>query len=281
MDYALTSFLYTINNIISNQLAPYIVLWVSSAVMVTYYGIGMTIANYFKEFFNTTQGVLFPIFSQRDGSGKVKDIEKWMFAGSRVSAIVAATGGAMVVLYGRQFLERWLGPSFHLSYSYCVILITPLIFSYSVFPCKEILKATGKHWQATIIDGIGSVTNFSIGILFGYKLGAIGVAIGAAVSCVLFECIVKPYYACRSIHVSPYKYWGVVWGNVLGVGISIIPFWYFLRRWVEAKYSSLLLLLFIHLIITLLFSYFILLHNNEKDFISSYFKKVFRIIKIR
>jgi len=276
MDFAVANFINTLNMITTSQLAPYIVVWVSNVTTVAYYGVALTLVNYFGEFFRTTQGVLFPLFSHRDGSGDLVGMERWLVLGSRISVVLAGTGGILVVLYGRQFLGRWLGPAFQISYLYTVVLITPLILTYGMFPVVFVMNATGRHKLATFLDVLKSVATLALSFILGYRMGAMGVAIGTAVPCIVFDGLIKPLYACKIIEADPFRYYGAVLASMLKVGILIVPIWFMLGKGVQPDYLSLASIFGLHMCVIIALGFFVLISGQERMILSAYINQRFR-----
>ena len=276
LDYALFSFLNSISNILTNRLDPYVVTIVSSVTAVAQYGVALTLANYFGEFFRTTLGVLFPVFSKRDGSADNEGIQRWVSFCTRLSTIVATVFGTMLILYGRPFLLRWVGPSFNATYLYMCILIFPMIFSCSIFPALFVFGATGKHRQYTLLDTLRGIMNLILSLILGYQIGAAGVAAGTAIPCIIFDVILKPYYAFKSIKANPFKLWGDMISACCRTGILILPVWFFFGKSVENTYSALVFIVGIHFFVIMIFGYFILFRKEDQKQVGEFLKQYAR-----
>ncbi len=274
-EFSLVTFINSITNILTNKLDPYVVAIVSNVTTVAYYGVALTLTNYFGEFFRTTQSVLFPLFSQKEGSGDLQGIERWLIFGSKMSTIIATSCGAMVILYGRQFLIRWLGTNFLESYLYTAILIAPMILAYGVFPSVFILNATGKHRLATILDAFRGGLNLALSIVLGYKMGAVGVALGTAIPCIIFDIVLKPHYACRSIRSNSLRFLGIIVFACMKTCILILPVWLLFGRDIQESYVSMATIVAAHLVIIAVIGFFVLLESQERQEITSFVKNYF------
>jgi len=274
-EFAFVTFLNSIANMLTNRLDPYVVALVSNVTTVAYYGVALTLTNYFGELFRTTQGVLFPLFSQREGSGDFQGIERWLTFGSKLSTIMATFCGGMMILYGRQFLIRWIGPNFHVSYLYTAILISPMVLAYGVFPSVFVLNATGKHRQATLFDALRGGLNLVLSLVLGYQIGAAGVALGTAIPCIIFDIVLKPYYACKSIKASSLRFLGMIISVCIRTCILIVPVWLMLGRDVKESYISLAAILGVHLVIVIALGFFVLFSREERRQISLFVKQYF------
>lgn len=276
-EYAFVTFLNAITNIMTGRLDPYVVALVSNVTTVAYYGVALTLTNYFGEFFRTTMGVLFPLFSQKEGSGDLQGLERWLTIGSKIGTVTATFTGGMVLLYGRVFLVRWLGPHFHASYLYTAILISPMILAYGAFPSVLVLGSTGKHRLATILDGLRGGMNLLLSLILGYQIGAAGVALGTAIPCIIFDVLLKPYYACRSINASPFRLLRKIAGACMQTCILLAPVWLIFGRNVQENYLSLFKLLIFHFAILLIFGFFMFFSQEERKQIKLFVNE--RLIK--
>ncbi len=263
-EFAFTSFLNAITNILTNRLDPYIVAFVSNVTTVAFYGVALTLTNYFGEFFRSTQGVLFPLFSQQEGAGDFKGLEQWLTLGSRLGTVIAVFVGGLVLLYGRSFLGCWLGPDFHLSYLYLAVLIAPMILAYGVFPSIFVLNSTGKHRLATILDVMRGTMNLFLSLILGHMMGAVGVAWGTAIPCIIIDVFLKPYFSCRVINASPYRLLTKIVGACVQTCILLVPVWYVLGRHVQENYFSLFKVVIVHVCIMLVCGAFVFLSKDER-----------------
>lgn len=275
-EFAFVTFLNAITNILTSRLDPYVVALVSNVTTVAFYGVALTLTNYFGEFFRTTQGVLFPLFSQKEGAGDFQGLEQWLTLGSRLGTVIAVFTGGLVLLYGRSFLGCWLGPDFHVSYLYLAVLIAPIILAYGVFPSIFVLNSTGKHRLVTILDALKGTINLFLSFLLGYKMGAVGVAWGTAIPCIVFDFFLKPYYACKSMKFNAFIFLGGIVSIVIRVFALIIPVWYIFGRGMDVSYTSLLLIFGIHLFVILILGPFVLFRRGERRQIISLVKLHFR-----
>lgn len=271
-EFAFVTFINAITNILTSRLDPYVVALVSNVTTVAYYGVALTLTNYFGEFFRTTQGVLFPLFSQKEGAGDLEGLERWLTLGSKLGTIIATFAGGLVLLYGRTFLVCWLGPHFNTSYLYTAILIAPMILAYGVFPSVFVLNSTGKHRLATILDAMRGGMNLILSLILGYKIGAVGVAWGTAIPCIIFDVILKPYYACRVINTSPFRLLGRVAGAGMQTCILLAPVWYFLGRGVQENYFSLLRIFIIHICVMLILGFLVFFSKKERREVKLFIK---------
>lgn len=271
-EFAFISFISAITNILTDRLDPYVVALVSNTTTVAYYGVALTLTAYFGEFFKTTQGVLFPLFSQKEGAGSLAGLERWLAYGSKIGTVMATGMGGMVLLYGRDFLGCWLGSSFYSTYLYVVILISPMIFAYGLLPSAFVLNSTGRHRLAMVLDGMRGGANLVLSLFLGYKLGAVGVAIGTAIPCVIFDVIVRPYYACRAINANPFRLYGQMINACLRVCLIMLPVWCLAGRYIHDNYLSLFLIFVVNASIMVILGYFVLLNTEERKCFSQYIK---------
>lgn len=267
VDFAVFNFVSGLSQILNNRIDLYVVTIFANLTMVSYYGVALSLTTYFYQFFAAIQGVLGPYFSQKDGENNFAAIRQNLLLFTRLSTIISSVLTLLVILYGKQFVFRWLGASFSSTYLFIVILFAPLIFSYGLFPTLFILNTTGHHRLSTLLDFLRGVMNLALSLLLGHFYGAPGVAWGTVIPAILFDIILKPAYSCRVIDLNLLKLWQEV-GFVVGVtALFFAPVWYLIGRSIPNTYTALIGILCLHILVFIVPAYFLLLSKGERQWI--------------
>ena len=262
-DFAFFNFIQSIAKILSEKIDPYTVAYFANIVAVTYYGVALSLANYFRNFFGAVLMILFPVFSRKEGAGDFKGIRDILLFVSRLSIIVSTFMITLIVLYGRQFLIRWLGPSFAESYLIVILLICPFVLAYGCAPSVFVLNSMGKHRIVAYFDIFQGILNFSLSIVFGFYWGSIGIALGTAIPLVLLGAGGKSYIACRTVRLSIISYWRKMIYTLFLCEMIILPVWLLFGQQIESNYTSLLKICLIHLLTFVGLGYFVLLPKSD------------------
>lgn len=282
-DFTFFNFVQSLSSILIKKIDPFMVALFSQITSVAYYGVALSLAGYCEELFRAFLMILFPIFSQKEGSGNIESIRRILITVSRICIITASFIGCMTVFYSKQFLERWLGSSFLASYPLLVLLIVPLLFSLGFLPSVFVLNTLGKHRLNTYFDIIQGILNLFLSVLFGYVWGAMGVALGTAIPLILFGGFVKSYFACKTINLSIMDYWSKMFFSMFTALLLIVPIWIFCGQDIESSYVSIIKILLIHVIIFVIGGYFTLLPKTEVKLIREMIVQFFnrnKLIKV-
>ena len=262
-DFAFFNFIQGIAKILTSNIDPYTVAYFANIKAVAYYGVALSLANYFAEFFGALLGMLFPVFSQKEGANDFEGIGRILVFVSKISMIVSTFMATMTILYARQFLTRWLDPSFTASYIIVVLLIGPFILKFGFAPSYFVLNSTGKHRLNTYLEIIEGVFNLGLSILLGFFWGTVGVALGTLIPSLLLGAFTRSYFACKTLRLSPLSYWKKIFFVLVRSEMLIIPVWFLFGRHVESNYFSLLMVFLVHLSIFVVAGYFVLLPKND------------------
>jgi len=262
-DFAFFNFIQSIAKILSEKIDPYTVAYFSNIVAVTYYGVALSLANYFAGFFRALLGILLPVLSQKEGAKDVEAIRRIFLFVSKLTIIMATFMGAMVVLYGKQFLVCWLGAPFSRSYIIMVILIVPMIVAYGLFPSVFILNSMERHRINTYLDIVQGITNLILSIIFGFLWKSVGIALGSAISLLILGSFAKSYAACKVIKLSISHYLEKVLFVFLRSVLLIAPVWFLFGREVGESYISIFRIVVIHMAFFAVVGYFFLLPKSD------------------
>jgi len=117
----------------------------------------------------------------------------------------------------------------------------------------------------TFLDGLRGVINLLLSLVLGYKIGAAGVAIGTAIPCIIFDVLLKPYYACKSINASPFRLLCTIVRSCMQTCILMAPVWLIIGRNLPGNYYSLFRVFIIHSALLLIVGIFAFLSKDERE----------------
>ncbi len=266
-DFAFFNFIQSIAKILSEKIDPYTVAYFANIVAVTYYGVALSLANYFAEFFRALLGILLPVLSQKEGAKDIEGIRRVFLFVSKLTIIMATFIGSMVVLYGKQFLVCWLGAPFSRSYIIMVILIVPMIVAYGLFPSVFILNSMERHRINTYLDIVQGITNLFLSIILGFLWKTIGIALGTAIPLLMLGSFAKSHFACKVIKLSAFDYWRKMLSIFLRCEFLIVPVWFVFGRQIGESYMSIFRIIVIHTAFFAGIGYFFLLSKSDMKLI--------------
>ena len=130
--------------------------------------------------------------------------------------IPIATG---FIFFGKQFLNFWVGPGYEQAYDIALLLILPgsidLIQNIGI----EIQRSQNLHSFRAKIYVVMAAINVVISIILCRKYGAVGCAVGTAISLIVVQGIIINIYYVKKCHID-IKYF---WKSILSASKGLIP----------------------------------------------------------
>ncbi|MCX7927274.1 MAG: oligosaccharide flippase family protein [Candidatus Omnitrophica bacterium] len=232
---------------------------------ITIYSIGFRLAQYFLDFIESALGMTFPLFSQYEGAQDYDSIRKNYVFLTKISCYLAIYVGSLLILFGKAFIERWVGKEYIGAYGVLVILLVAFMLDV-MQPCRGILYGLSKHRYYAFFNCIEAIVNFILSIILVKKLGIYGVALGTAIPLIINKTFIQPTYLCRVINLS---FKNLYMNTILPIAIFSISglyiFWFIIKEWITPNY---VVIVFWVTVETIIFLFIILtfgLSNLEKE----------------
>jgi len=164
---------------------------------VTHYRIAsMMVQNYITLIFACT-GMLLPVFSRQYGTKDDEGIKKTFLFGTRISMHLASFVGFGLIVWGKPFIQRWMGPEYLDAFPCLVVLTLGQIFALWQSPSFGLLLATSRQKFLAAINSIEGICNLALSLLLVKPYGILGVALGTFFPAVIFKVAVQPIFVCR------------------------------------------------------------------------------------
>jgi O-antigen/teichoic acid export membrane protein len=209
---------------------------------VTLYSIAFRLVKYFMDFISSATGLFTPIFSQYESRGDYESIrEKFIFT-TKITGPLSIMIGGLIIVLGKAFIERWMGPSYLSAYKLLVILTVPLTIALMQGPSVQLLYGISKHRFFAISNTIEGIVNLILSVILVKKYGLVGVALGTAIPMMIIKLFVQPIFTCRAIKLSIRVYYFKILLPILFKGIiCFLPILAF-SRFIMPNYLNLLIL---------------------------------------
>lgn len=218
---------------------------------ITPYFIAVQLVEYFMRFITSAVGIMTPVFSQLEGRKDFKILHKMFFDATRISTGLAGFIGISLIIYGKPFIERWMGVDYFISYKLLLILCLPFTVALMQNPSVALLFGTSKHRYYAYFNIIEGLLNLIISLILVQYYGLFGVALGTAIPMFFIKLFIQPLYVCRVNGISWRMYFLETLGFTAGKTLfPVIIYWLFIRKYLNADYVN---ILFIASIQTLLF----------------------------
>ncbi len=198
LGFSLTAFFTSLGNTLRFTVDPLILGAFVGVTSVSYYNIGSRIPKYFEDLISAVMGSqILVILSQLHGKNQEQLMKKRFIQATRLTTILAVIGGFSILLYGGDFLERWMGEGFDPSRKILLILAIPFSLSLMQYPSRSILYTTANHaYLAKVIISAG-LFNVVLSIILVQFYGLYGVVWATCVEMTIVFLIVLPAVVCR------------------------------------------------------------------------------------
>ena len=197
-------------------------------VSVAIYTVGATLHNYYQMFSTAIAGVFSPrvhhIYnSLRDNQEKCNvALTELLVKVGRCQFLLLALVSSGIIIFGRQFINFWVGEEYYESYYVALLLVLPSTIALIQNTGIEIQRAKNKHQFRTIAYAIMAGINFFVSVFLCKIYGSIGAAIGTAISLILANGLIMNLYYHKSIGLDMKSFWVEILKLSRGLVLPII-----------------------------------------------------------
>ncbi len=196
--------------------------------MVAVYSVGYSLYTYYQTFSSSISGVFTPRIHKVINSDKTvieqkKELTNLFTKVGRIQFLVLALIASGVVFFGKYFIVRiWAGEGYEDSYIVSILLILTASIALIQNLGIEIQRAEFKHQFRSITYFFMAIINLILSIVLCQRYGAIGSAIGTAISLFLANGIVMNFYYQKKCNIDILYFWNSIRRLSLGLIIPII-----------------------------------------------------------
>lgn len=196
-------FLAQIGTLVRFKIDHFIIAGFLGLTAVTIYAVAMKIIDFFIRLMTSITGVLNPLFSQYEGKQDYDAMRKTFLIGVKFSMVISIFIGANLMIYGKFFIENWMGKSFMGAYPVLAILAFSVSIALSQSIGIGILQSMNRHKFFALINMMEALGNLALTLLLVKKFGIIGVALGTAIPMIIVKIFIQPFVVCKCIHLTP------------------------------------------------------------------------------
>lgn len=275
ISYSIWIFLGIIVDKINWSVDNFILGVVSGTIAVSVYSVASTINQMIVSLSTSISGVLLPKMSKLvENKASSNVLTNEMIKVGRLQYYIIFLFCSGFVFFGKYFIYLWVGDQFSTSYYITLLLIIPASFSLIQNVGLSILQAMNKYRFKTIMNFFISICNILISIILASKYGAIGAAIGTAISLVIGNAIVMNIYYYKVIKLDIIKFWISIIKMTI---FFLIPVFSFIFFNLFIQINNLLNFTIFVLLYTIMFSlvsYTFVMNDYEKSIINNIFCKI-------
>lgn len=251
--------------------------------MVAVYSVGYSLYTYYQTFSSSISGVFTPrihkvVNSDMTIKEQKRELTNLFTRVGRIQFLVLALIASGIVLFGKYFIVRiWAGEGYEDSYIVAILLILTASIALIQNLGIEIQRAEFKHQFRSITYFFMAIINLILSIVLCQKYGAIGSAIGTAISLIVANGIIMNIYYQKKCNIDILYFWnsirrlslGLIIPIIAGIGIKFL-----------IKSDTLIvyiLEILLYVLIYIVSMWKIGMNEYEKSLFSSLFFKIFRI----
>lgn len=271
LGYSIWIFLGVIVDKINWSVDQFVLGSVVGTVAVSIYSAASTINTLFINLSTAINTVLLPKMSKMIAKkSSSEELTNEFVKVGRIQYYIIFLMCSGLIMFGKDFFILWLGPNFIDSYYVALILIIPICFPLIQNLGISIMQAMNKYKFKSISTFIMAIFNIIISIHLAKKYGAIGSAIGTAISLILCNIIIINIYYYKVIKLDIIKFWKNIAKMTLNFTIPVILIniiMYFIKLHGIIKLISFGTL---YTVIYVIVCYLRVFNNYEKDIIKKF-----------
>ena len=272
--YSIYTFISKLSEIFLYRLDPFVITAFVGLAPVAHYSIGVVLLGYFANLIHRSTELINPVFSQDEGKGDHEGISYKFFVTSRLAMYAAIFIGAMLFLYGKDFIFRWMGADYYDSYIVMAVLLFSVVLSWTQTPLRSLLYSISKHRFLAFTSIIEGVANLILSVIFVQRFGIVGVAMGTAIPMAFVRLFVHPPYACRVLNIEKRSYYVDLLGKGFVIGIlGILPVYVVLKNYIYPDYLRLIILGSLQAVVYGIVIYFFGFKKDEKNYLLGFIRK--------
>lgn len=271
--YSVFVFLGLIVDTVFNNTDQVILGSLCGTVAVSIYAVGTKFSSMNVTFSTTISGLFLPkitkMIEESDSDKKISDL---FIRISRIQIYLMMLIMTGFIIFGRQFLNLWVGDEYKDTYYIILLLIMPALIPLTQNVGISIIQAKNKHQFRAIAYIIIAIINIMISIPLAKKYEGIGAAVGTAVANFLGQILIMNFFYWKKINLDIPKYWGFLLKFSLKVSVIVIFNMWFVSKFTFNWYKLLLFtMLFViqYMIIVL-----ITLNKEERQLFKDLIEKI-------
>jgi O-antigen/teichoic acid export membrane protein len=249
---------------------------------VAVYSVGYSLYTYYLAIGLPLAGLFIPRIhkiianTQTDHIERKRGVSEIFIKVGRIQFFILGLIATGVIFFGKPFIAYWAGVGYEDAYYVALLLIIPGTIDLIQNLGIEIQRAENLHKFRAIIYLIMALINVAISIVLCQRYGAIGSAIGTAISLILVQGIIINIYYQKKCNIDIIAFWKNILRMSIGMiipvvcGILMMRFIHIQSIWV------LLGCVLIYASIYAISMWFLGINQYEKNLLKKPLKKVFK-----
>ena len=272
--YSVFIFLNIIVDNLFNNTDQVILGSICGTTAVSIYAIGSRISSMNVTFSTTISGLFLPrVTKMIEEKNSDKELSNLFIKVARIQIYLMVLILSGFIIYGKAFINLWVGNSYADAYWIILLLIGPALIPLTQNLGISIIQAKNKHQFRSVVYIIIAILNVIISIPLAKKYQGIGAAIGTAIANVIGQIITMNIFYWKKINIDIPKYWKNLIIFIIPVGVlstlNIILIRNISFNWIKLVVAAILYLCAYFMIV---FNY---MNEEEKKYIRNIRQKFF------
>lgn len=182
-------------------------------VAVAVYSVGYTLNNYYSMVSTAVSGVFTPLVHRIINDTRSNlNVQRTQLTGlfirvGRVQFLILSLVASELIFFGKPFIGFWAGEGYEDAYYVALFLILPATIPLIQNVGIEIQRAQNKHKFRSIVYLIMALLNLGVSIVFCQWWGAVGCALGTAISLIIANGVLINFYYHKACNVDMIAFW--------------------------------------------------------------------------
>ena len=195
----------------------------SGTVAVSVYAVGASFTGYFSGFSSAISNVFLTRVSGMVIKGvSNKEISNLFIRIGRIQYIIISFALGGFIVFGKEFINLWVGEEYIVSYTVALVILVPMIVSLIQGMGGVILQAKNMQGFKSIVNIFIAIANVILSIIFVQFWGVIGCAIATGIAFTLGNIIIINIFYWKKIKLDIPKFWVNILFMSFPLFISII-----------------------------------------------------------
>lgn len=191
---------------------------------VAVYSVGFSLYNYYSMMSTAVSGVYTPRIHKQVEAGegdtaRNAGLTDLFVKVGRIQFLILALVATGLIFFGRQFIGLWAGEGYDSAYYVVLLLAVPAIVPLTQNVGIQVQRALNKHQFRSIVYTGMAFVNLGLTIFLAPRYGAVGAAVGTALSLLFANGLVMNIYYHKKCGIDILAFWK----NILRVSVGLIP----------------------------------------------------------
>ena len=275
LGYSIWLFIASIVDKINWGVDSFVLGAVSGTIAVSIYSVAAQLNTLFINLSTAVSSVLLPKVSKMVANNATsEDLTKEFIKVGRIQYYVILLMCSGLIIFGKQFINVWVGSEYNESYYVSLILIIPLCIPLIQNLGISIMQAMNKYKFRSISMFIMAVINIIISIILAKMYGPKGAAFGTGLSLILCNGIVMNIYYYKEIKLDIFKFWKNIIAMTIKLLIPNVVIVPFIKYTNYSNFITLVVFIPIYCILYGIVSYLFVMDDYEKNIVNNVIKKL-------